>query len=261
MKQNIITSSCIFTAADSIFFNTYGISFIKSFSHFNAGVEIHFHIMDPMDVDILMLESLPCNYSVSYTDETLKLETVETLKKVLTDKTDLPLVNQVKSAFKFLNNYDTTEKKLYKLVDGQNYRSGRFVALNKLWDGQNIVLCYDVDTICQGPIPIDKILPNYSQGCLLIKGKFVTSLTVFKDNSQLLRDWGNALETYIKTDKISFAFMDQNTFIKMALSYDVEPINGHYCNHLKSGAGLVVTGKGGTKFNGKFKDKINLWKN
>jgi hypothetical protein len=260
METSIISQPCIFTSADSVFFNTYGISFINSFRHFNPTVDIHFHIIDPLSKDILILKSLSCNYSVSYTDENLKLQTVENLKNVLTNNTDATLVAGLKSAFRFLTDMPTLDKKLYKLVYGQNYRSGRFIALNKLWDGQNIILCYDVDTLCSAPISINDILPTYSQGCLDIKGKFVTSLTAFKDNSQLVRDWGNTLEMYMQHDKISFGFMDQNTFIKLSNSYSVERIDRYYCNHSKKGDACVITGKGQTKFGDVFLEKVKVWK-
>lgn len=255
--NNIIDQSCIYTSADSLFFNTYGISFIKSFAHYNPTTLIHFHIIDPGDNDLKNLDQLPCKYSISYTDENLKLETVENLKKVLADNKDIHLIKGLKSAFRFSKDIPTVDKKLYKLVHGQNYRSGRFISLNKLWTGENTILCYDVDTLCTKPFNIENVL-NDDQGCLDIKGKFVTSLTGFKNNSELLREWGRKLDYYI-SNKISFGFMDQNTFIECAKKYNTEHINRKYCNHSK-GSAFVITGKGKKKFDNEFMKKVNEWK-
>ena len=257
MKQTTITTPCIFTSSDSVFFNTYGISFIKSFAYFNPTTDIHFHIIDPTEIDINLLETLPCKYSISRTDETLKLETVENLKKVLINKTDDFLISGLNSAFRFLKDLPTLDEKLYKLVHGQNYRSGRFIELNNLWSGNNIVLCYDVDTICTANFDIESVIEE-SQGCLDIKGRFVTSLTAFKNNSQLLRDWGSKLD-YYKKNKISFGFMDQNTFIDLSKKYQTQGITREYCNHSK-GKSFVITGKGSKKFGSKFMESVNQWK-
>jgi len=257
MVIDSIKNPTIFTSADSKFFNTYGIAFVNSFSFFNSSVDIHFHIIDPLDQDIKKLEALPCNYSISYTDQSLSLETVENLKQVLFDKNNLKLVNGLKSAFRFLKHLPTVDDKLQKLVNGQNYRSGRFIALNKLWTGDNIILCYDVDTLCTKQFSINDILIQ-DQGCLDIKGKFVTSLTAFKNNSQLLRDWAQKLE-YYRDNKISFGFMDQNTFIDLAKNYPTQHISREYCNHSK-GQSFVITGKGTKKFADEFMTKVSKWK-
>lgn len=257
MEQQTITDPCIFTSADSVFFNTYGISFIKSFAYFNPATDIHFHIIDPLDQDIVLLKNLPCNYSVSYTDDSLKLETIKNLKKVLENKTDEFLISGLNSAFRFLKDLTTLDEKLHKLVHGQNYRSGRFIEMNKLWSGKSTILCYDVDTVCTGSFDLENVIEQ-PQGCLDIKGRFVTSLTAFKNDSQLLRDWGTQLN-YYKTNKISFGFMDQNTFISLSKNYQTQSITREYCNHSK-GKSFVITGKGSKKFGADFMKAVDKWK-
>lgn len=259
MEKDIIDKPCIYTSADSIFFNLYGEGFINSFSHFNRNVKIHIHIFDPTDTDISKLESLPCDYSIGYIDEQLKLETVENLKYIYQQNTNKKLIAGLKSAFRFRKDQKTLEEKIDKLVHGQNYRSGRFIALKNLWDGKNLVAAYDIDTICQNKIPLDKILPNNAQGCLSIKGRFVTSLIAFKNNSKLIADLGNQLENYMFTEKISFGFMDQNTFIECSKKYQMGHIESKFCSPGKGEDAFVITGKGNKKFNEKFLDKVNLW--
>jgi hypothetical protein len=42
---------------------------VNSFKYFNPDKTIHVHIFDPTDSDIKDLESLPCNYSLEYTNQ------------------------------------------------------------------------------------------------------------------------------------------------------------------------------------------------
>jgi len=254
----MINSPTIYTSSDTIFFNIYGISFIKSFKFFNPETNIHYHLFDPLDKDLELLKTLPCNFTFSYTSEECRLKIVDNLKKIWQDKTNLDLIRRIKSSFKFLPDL-TLDQKLYKIVSGQLYRSGRFIELNKLWSGNYPILAYDVDTLCIKKIKIDDVFKN-DQACLDIKGNFVTSLTAFNNNSQLLRNWGLKLDFYFKNN-ISFGFMDQDTFIEESKNFEVYKIKRQFCDHTQKGKlSCVITGKGNSKFNDDFISKVNLWK-
>lgn len=255
----MINTPTIYTSSDTKFFNMYGISFINSFKYFNPTIDIHYHIIDGTSNDLRLLDGLPCNYSTSSTSEDYKKLAVENLSKIWRDEKNEFIILGLKSAFRFLTQ-PTLEEKLYHLISGQLYRSGRFIELNKMWTGNYTVLAYDVDTICTKSFNIDDVFQG-NQGCLSVKGRFVTSLTGFRNNSKLLRDWSEQLDYYVK-NYISFGFMDQNTFISKSTNFDTYNIERKYCDHTKKGkTNYVITGKGNTKFNDTFIDKVNLWKN
>ena len=254
----IINSPTIYTSSDTLFFNLYGISFIKSFKFFNPHLDIHYHIIDPLEKDLDLLKTLPCIFTISYTSEEYKQKTVDNLKKIYHDQNNLSLKHKIKLSFKFLPNL-TLEQKFYKIISGQLYRSGRFIELDKLWSGNYPILAYDVDTLCIKKFEIDDVFVT-NQACLDIKGNFVTSLTAFNNDSKLLRNWALKLDFYVKNN-ISFGFMDQETFINESKNFEVFKIGRQFCDHTQKGKlSYVITGKGNNKFNNDFMTKVELWK-
>lgn len=228
-----IDTPTIYGGSDSKFFRSFGISFIRSFKHHNPTMDIFYHIMDPKDGDLSKLEELPCEYSVSYSDKEFLLECS---KNVASKDGYSPL----------------------DIVIAQWYRSQRFIELSKIWSGKHLVLAYDVDTVAINPIPFETLCQERDQGCLDVKGNQVVSLTAFRNNSQLLREWGRELDGKIAAELFSPG-LDQDVFVSLARNYDVEMIEMIYCNYSKKNFGFVITGKGMKKSSGRFETLVREW--
>lgn len=237
----MINTPTFFAGSDSHFFNDYGAAFIRSFKYYNPNMDIHYHLMDPTDQVLNEISTLPCTFSVSNSNLELMKETALTLRAYQKQKI-------------------TFSEALFA-VTAQWYRSQRFIFLSKNWSGSNLVLAYDVDTVCMARVPVEQLCQTHDQGCLNIKGNRVVSLTAFTNHSQLLREWGTTLEDNINK-MITWDTMDQSVFVGLSEKYKVEDISVSFCNHSKKAGGYAITGKGPRKINDPlFRDKIAYWKN
>jgi len=231
----------IYAGSDSTFFKMFGISFVKSFKHFNPEMDILYHIMDPKEEDLELLELLPCEYTVSYTDQNYINEIIEKYKDV-----------------KWL--LDCSDKNL--AIKATWYRCWRFIEISRIWNSNQLLMIYDVDTVAINKMfdYTNEICNDTDQGCLDVKGNQVVSLTAFRNNSRLLKEWGELLEHNIN-EKIFHPTMDQNIFINCATKYDVQKINLSYCNYSKKNYGFALTGKGIKKIeNARFIEHVEKWR-
>jgi hypothetical protein len=161
---------------------------------------------------------------------------------------------------KYFDDIPDMHGKLLKLMRFTKFASTRFIRLSEMWTGQYPVLAYDMDTICQGTIPFDKVFNNTDQGCLRVKGdRFVVSLVSFRNNSPMLKDWGDSLRASFETKKVH-GFLDQDTFVGLSSKYSVTHIDRNYCDSTaKSVHSLVVTAKGAMKEQASFLDQVAKW--
>lgn len=259
--SNIINTPTIFTGGDTKFWNRFGKSFVKSFKHFNPDKTVHVHIFDPTDNDLKELESLTCNYSFEYTDQTEIVELVEnakmSLESVIPDEAHKW---QLKSCMKYFDDIPDMQGKLLKLMKFTKFASTRFIRLSEMWDGNCPVLAYDMDTICMGNINFSGVFKNQNQSCLVVKGgRFVVSLVGFQNNSLMLKEWATHLSKAFETKKV-YGFLDQDTFVNLSTIYPVNKVERLYCDHTNKNAhSIVITGKGAMKESEMFLNLVDKW--
>jgi hypothetical protein len=259
--SNTINTPTIFTGGDTKFWNRFGKSFVNSFKHFNPDKTIHVHIFDPTESDIKELELSSCNYSVEYVSQDEIDELVENARLALeTPMEDQTHKWQLKPCIKYFDDIPDMHGKLLKLMRFTKFASTRFIRLSEMWTGQHPVLAYDMDTLCQGMVPFDKVFDNTDQGCLRVKGdRFVVGLVSFRNNSPMLKDWGDSLRASFETKKVH-GFLDQDTFVGLSSKYLVTHIDRNYCDSTaKSVHSLVVTAKGAMKEQASFLNQVAKW--
>jgi len=258
--SSTINTPTIFTGGDTKFWNRFGKSFVKSFKHFNPDKTIHVHIFDPTESDIAELKALPCNYSIEYTNQDEIDMLVENARLSLANPTaDETHKWQLKPCMKYFEDIPDMHGKLLKLMRFTKFASTRFIRLSEMWTGEHPVLAYDMDTICQGTIPFENVFDD-DQGCLRVKGdRFVVSLVAFRNNSPMLKEWGDSLKASFETKKVH-GFLDQDTFVGLSLRYSVTPIERNYCDSTsKSVNSLVMTAKGAMKEQEMFLSQVTKW--
>ena len=259
----MITNTTIFTGGDSKYWKQYGKSFVKSFKHFNPDTDVLIQVFNPDSDDIAELNSLDCKYTIENIEQSYIDDLVNAHIDVYTNNTNPQLKAQLKTGMKFSEkNYGfvTLEDKMRHLITFAIYASFRFIRLAELWDGKNPIAAYDMDTVCQGSIDIDEMLGENDAGCLEVKGnRLVVSLVAFRNNNQLLSEWGNSLQQSFN-NKAVYGFLDQNTFIECASKYTVTSIPRMYCDHTKkSHSSKVLTGKGHSKWGSVFQLAQSRW--
>jgi hypothetical protein len=137
----------------------------------------------------------------------------------------------------------------------------RFIQLAKIWDGDGILLSYDIDAVCKGFINTNEVLPiTHDVGCLLVKGdRFVISLIGFRNTKIFLNNWIKKI-TYAFDEKKIYGFLDQDSFTELSSLYPVYKIERKFCDHTsKSRNSLVITGKGQMKHSDLFKNEQLKW--
>tara|TARA_B110000503_G_C7157301_1_gene417890 strand:- start:728 stop:1513 length:786 start_codon:yes stop_codon:yes gene_type:complete len=261
----MITNTTIFTGGDSKYWKQYGKSFVKSFKHFNPNTDVFIQIFNPDSNDLAELNSLDCKYKVETIDQSYIDRLTNAHLNIFSNNLDEDLKSKLNFGMKFSEkNYGfvTLEDKMRHLITFAVYASFRFIRLAELWDGKNPVAAYDMDTICQSEINIDEMLGLNDAGCLSVKGdRLVVSLVAFRNNNQLLAEWGASLQHSFNSNRV-YGFLDQDTFIHCAANYNITPIDKKFCDHTKkSNNACVITGKGNTKWSERFQIAQSRWLN
>lgn len=261
----MITNTTIFTGGDSKYWKQYGKSFVRSFQHHNLDKDIFVQIFNPDNNDIAELNALGCKYTVENINQSYINQLTDKHLDIFNNNTNLELRAHLKNGMKFSEkNYGriTLEDKMQHLITFAVYASFRFIRLAELWDGNNPVAAYDMDTVCQSYIDINKMLGTNDAGCLAVKGdRLVVSLVAFRNNHQLLTDWGNSLQQSFNNNEV-YGFLDQNTFIKHSQNYSITHIDKIYCDHTKkASSSYVITGKGNSKWGESFLAAQKKWLN
>jgi len=260
----MITNTTIYTGGDSNYWKQYGRSFVNSFKYYNPEKDIFVQLFNPDSEDIKELNSLNCKYQVEVIDPLYIDNLVNEHINIFQNNTNEDLRLKLKHGMSFSEKnygYVNVEDKMRHLIIFSVYASFRFIRLAELWKGSNPVVAYDMDTVCNGNINIDKMLGDNDAGCLSVKGnRFVVSLVAFRNNCQLLNDWGISLKKDFDNNQI-YGFLDQDTFVNLSKNYKVTHIDRVYCDHTKkSHSSIVMTGKGTAKFEENFKQVIEKWK-
>ena len=259
----MISNTTIFTGGDSKYWKQYGKSFVKSFKYYNSDKDIFVQIFNPDSNDIAELNSLGCKYNIETIDQSYIDTLTNTHLNIYNNNLDGDLKSKLNFGMKFSEeNYGIVglEDKMHHLITFAVYASFRFIRLAELWDGKNPVAAYDMDTVCQAKINIDNMLGTNDAGCLAVKGdRLVVSLVAFRNNNQLLSDWGNSLQQSFNNNSV-YGFLDQDTFIHFAKKYNVTHIDKKFCDHTKkSNDAYVITGKGTTKWSERFQLAQRRW--
>lgn len=258
----MIDRETIFTGCDSKYWKKYGVSFVKSFKHYNPSKDVFVQIFNPDAEDIQTLKNLGCSYNAEYISELFINDLVDKNIHHFNNVSDEHRT-RLKFGLKFPEkNFGITklEDKMKHLITFATYASYRFIRLSELWTGNNPVCAYDIDTICRYQIDINAMLGTNSAGCLSVKGnRFVVSLVAFKNNSSMLKEWGESLQQKFDNGLV-YGFLDQDMFVSLSEKHSVTPIDKIYCDHTsKSIHSYVMTGKGTTKFEGMFANELAKW--
>jgi len=259
----MITKTTIFKGGDSNYWKQYGKSFVRSFKHYNPDKDVFVQIFNPDSNDIAELDSLDCKYSIENIEQSYIEDLINEHVSAYTNNTDPQLKAHLKTGMKFSEkNYGfvTLEDKMRHLITFAIYASFRFIKLAELWDGKNPVAAYDMDTVCRQSIDINEMLRENDAGCLSVKGnRLVVSLVAFRNNCQLLSDWGNTLKQNFE-NKTVYGFLDQDTFIKNSAKYSITHIDRVFCDHTKkASSAYVITGKGSSKWSELFLAEQQKW--
>lgn len=260
-KSNIITDTTIFTGCDSKYWNKFGISFVKSFKFYNPASTVHIHLFNPTDADLIAIDSLPCNYSYEYIDDSFVCELVDNAKRYLNNELDDPEYRSaIKHGLKFCHQ-DSLDERLKYLMTFSVFASFRFIRLAEMWDGVNPIAAYDTDTVCKGAIVVNEMLTDADGGCYSHKGtRFVVSLVAFKNNSSFIKAWAGLLQDRFNK-KTVYGFLDQDTLVSLSNTQRLDKISGKFCDPgKKSNSSIVITGKGNTKESEIFIQEQNKWK-
>lgn len=261
----MISNTTIFTGGDSKYWKQYGKSFVKSFQHYNPDKEIFVQIFNPDQDDINELISLNCKYQIENIDPYYIENLVNEHVDIYENNTDEDLRSKLKHGMTFSEkNYGfiTLQDKMKHLITFSVYASFRFIRLSELWSGINPIAAYDMDTICKSSIDIDKMLEKNDAGCLSVKGgRFVVSLVAFRNNCNMLKEWGAELKQNFDNKKV-YGFLDQDTFVQLSKKYQVTPIDKKFCDHTKKTYNsYAITGKGTAKWSDNFLSEQNKWFN
>ena len=259
IHQNLINSPTIYTGCDSVYWNSYGISFVNSFKNYNKNLNVHVHIINPSDMDLKKVQNM-CNYSYEY----ISLEEHNRVFEVLLqmyNKND-PMCFYTKNMMRILKHYFTDSanyiEKIHKLANFIIYSNFRYINLHRIWDGACPILCYDTDTICTKEIVLDNIITN--NVCCFKKKEYIISAVGFKNSKKFLTDWTKLIKFNFDNNKF-YGNMDQKLFNEVSLNYDVDMIENNYCcTNINDQKSFVYTGKGNRKNNNKFTDMIEKWK-
>jgi hypothetical protein len=251
-----------YTGCDSKYWKTYGISFVNSFNFFNPMSKIHIHLINPDESDLQTISKLPCSYSTENLSDNYIDDQIESASNFLNNNKDINYSSDIKSGLKFCTKHEKEKDNLRDLITFSVFAIKRFVNLPKIINSFDYIAAYDIDTICKSKIDISAMLNGKNQGCLNVKGdRFVVSLVAFNKQSEMLMHWASILEHRLNEKKI-YGFLDQDSFVNLSNSYDVEKISRIYCDHTnKSRNSFVMTGKGQTKYSDLFKNEQSKWLN
>lgn len=244
----------IFSGCDSNYWKLYGRSFVNSFSFFNPDKIIHVHLINPDSEDLLSIESLSCEYSIEYINESIFKKVFNIIQQHLTSIDDLEYKEKVKTGLTFCVQ-ETVEEKIKFLAKFSIFAMSRFVKLKDLNFHQ--ILSYDIDSICLAKIDINDVLGDYEIGCLKNKKNgCVASLIALRTPSIFLNEWTDFLKKSLESGKI-YGFLDQDSFDIISKNFNVKSIDRKFCN--KKMKGLVITGKGQSKFGEVFLKEQKKW--
>jgi hypothetical protein len=254
----------VFSGCDSRYWKKYGKSFVKSFQHYNPNKTVSIQIFNPDKQDIDDLKSLKCEFTPEIISQSYIKELTDKNIQIFNDGSDSIHRARLKNGMKFSEKnygYVSLEDKMSHLMTFATYASYRFIRASELWNGDNAIALFDIDSICMKPFNFDNMLGNKDAGCLAVKGdRLVVSLTAFRNNSKLLKDWGNSLRESFNSGLV-YGFLDQDTFIQKSKSYDIKHIGREFCDHTKKAvnSAYVMTGKGTTKFGSLFETEQRKW--
>jgi hypothetical protein len=263
MEEKMKNKDAVFTGCDSKYWKTYGKPFVRSFQHYNPDKSVIIQIFNPDKEDIADLKSLKCEFypeeiSQSYI-QTLTDKNLEIFNNLENSDHRARLKNGMKFSEKNYG-YVSLEDKMTHLITFATYASYRFIRASEIWNGDNAIALFDIDSICMKPFNFDDMLGDKDAGCLAVKGdRLVVSLTAFRNNHPLLKDWGDSLKESFSSGLV-YGFLDQDTFIEQSKKYDIKHIGREFCDHTKkSASSFVMTGKGMKKFGSLFETEQRKW--